>query len=213
MPPEIICVIDDDAGVRGSLDSLLRSAGLRSECFAHPEEYLSSDQADAAACLILDVRLQGADGLDFQQSLVEKDVRVPIILISGHGDIPMTVRGMRAGAVTFLPKPFDDEQMLAAVAEAIEQDRKRRAATAEMDSIRTRYDSLTPREREVLGLVTAGLMNKQIAGRLNLSEITVKIHRGNLTRKMGAQSLADLVRMAEVLGVREAAVSRFAPLR
>jgi FixJ family two-component response regulator len=207
--PALICVIDDDEEVRGSLDSLLRSAGFEVQTFAGPEEYLACPAADAAACLVLDVRLQGADGLEFQQSLIESAALVPVILITGHGDIPMTVRGMKAGAVSFLPKPFEEEDMLAAVAEAVERDRRRRAEDQQGEDIRANYASLTPREREVMGLVTAGLMNKQVAGRLELSEITVKIHRGNLMRKMKAESLADLVRMAETLGVRETSVTRY----
>lgn len=207
--PALICVIDDDEDVRGSLDSLLRSAGFDVKTFAGPEDYLACPGADAASCLVLDVRLQGADGLEFQQALVESETLVPVILITGHGDIPMTVRGMKAGAVNFLPKPFEEEDMLAAVSEAIEQDRHRRSAEQEGQDVRSRYTNLTPREREVMALVTAGLMNKQVAGRLGLSEITVKIHRGNLMRKMQSQSLADLVRMAEQLGVREASATRY----
>lgn len=205
----LVCVIDDDADVRGSLDSLLRSAGYSVLTFAGPDEYLASTEADRAACMILDVRLQGADGLDFQQALMENEVFVPVVLITGHGDIPMTVRGMKAGAVNFLAKPFDDEAMLATVSEAVARDRKRRSEQQDGEDVRTRYATLTPREREVMALVTAGLMNKQVAGRLDLSEITVKIHRGNLMRKMQAQSLADLVRMAEGLGAREAGVTRY----
>jgi FixJ family two-component response regulator len=204
----VVCIIDDDADVRGSLDSLLRAAGYAVLTFASPRDFLACEAADAAACLVLDVRLGDADGLDFQQQLIDTDTLTPVILISGHGDIPMTVRAMRAGAVTFLPKPFDDEEMLAAVGEAVARDAVRRARERRTQDLRTRYDSLTPREREVFGLVAGGLMNKQIAGRLQLSEITVKIHRGNVMRKMEAESLADLVRMAERLGVREA-VSRF----
>jgi len=207
--PALICVIDDDEEVRGSLDSLLRSAGFEVRTFAGPEDYLACPAADAAACLVLDVRLQGADGLEFQQSLIDSEALVPVILITGHGDIPMTVRGMKAGAVSFLPKPFEEEDMLAAVAEAVERDQRRRAEDRQGEDIRANYASLTPREREVMALVTAGLMNKQVAGRLELSEITVKIHRGNLMRKMQAQSLADLVRMAESLGVRETSVTRY----
>ena len=208
-PAALVCVVDDDPDVRGSLDSLLRSAGYRVLTFAGPDEYLASAEADQAACMILDVRLQGADGLDFQQALMENEVFVPVVLITGHGDIPMTVRGMKAGAVNFLAKPFDDEAMLATVSEAVARDRKRRSERQDGDDIRARYATLTPREREVMALVTAGLMNKQVAGRLDLSEITVKIHRGNLMRKMQAQSLADLVRMAEGLGVRETGVTRY----
>lgn len=205
----LICVIDDDEGVRGSLDSFLRSSGYAVQTFDGPETYLASQEADRASCLLLDVRLEGANGLDFQQSLAESDAHVPVILITGHGDIPMSVRAMKAGAVSFLSKPFDEGALLAAIGEAVERDRHRRSSAREGEDVRTRYDGLTPREREVMSLVTAGLMNKQVAGRLALSEITVKIHRGNLMRKMSAQSLADLVRLAETLGVRDASVARY----
>lgn len=201
----LICVIDDDPEVRGALDSLLRSAGFAVHTFAGPEDYLASPEADRAACLLLDVRLKGADGLDFQQELIQSDMPVPVILITGHGDIPMTVRGMKAGAVDFLAKPFEEEELLAAVGEAVARDRQRRSQEQAGEDVRGRYELLTPREREVMGLVTAGLMNKQVAGRLSLSEVTVKIHRGNLMRKMEADSLADLVLMADRLGVRETA--------
>jgi len=205
---ELICIVDDDADVRDSLETLLRSAGYRVRAFAGPDEFLGCDAADAAACLILDINLGGANGLDVQDELRESDAPIPVILVSGFGDVPTTVRGMKAGAITFLTKPFDEDALLAAIDEAIARDRERRQAMAARTSIQDRYDSLTPRERDLFGLVTAGLMNKQIAGRLNLSEITVKIHRGNMVRKMQADSLADLVRMAEALGIREA-VSRY----
>jgi len=205
----LVCVIDDDAEVRGSLDALLRSADFRVAAFASPDGFMASDDADAAACLILDVRLKDADGLEFQQELLEADARVPVILITGHGDIPMTVRGMKAGAVDFLAKPFVDDALLTAVNEAVKRDQDRRTQESANDSLKTLYASLTPRERDVMGLVTAGLMNKQIAAKLALSEVTVKIHRGNLMRKMHAPSLADLVRMAETLGVRDSGVARY----
>ena len=204
----LICVLDDDADVRDSLATLLRSAGYRVAAFADPDSFLAHDGLDAVSCLVLDVRLGPIDGLDFQQELARGDNRLPVILMSGHGDIPMTVRGMRAGAVTFLPKPFEEEDMLGAIGEAVALDRERRAQDNTRDSLRARFDSLTPRERDVLGLVTAGLMNKQIAARLDLSEITVKIHRGNMMRKMQAESLADLAIMAEALGAREP-ISRY----
>ncbi len=207
--PELICVIDDDADVRGSLDSLLRAAGFSVLAFEGPEGYLASAETDQAAALLLDIRLQGADGLDFQQALADNAVPVPVILMSGHGDVPMTVRGMKAGAVNFLAKPIEEDALLDALAEAVRIDRARRAQTRQAQHVRSRYEQLTPREREVMALVTAGLMNKQVAGRLDLSEITVKIHRGNLMRKMTAQSLADLVRMAEELGVRDTSVTRY----
>lgn len=205
----LICVVDDDDEVRSSLDSLLRSAGYRVHGYDGPAAYLAQEHGEEASCLILDVRLRGADGLDFQQELAQSAHAVPVIIISGHGDIPMTVRGMKAGAVNFLPKPFDDEEMLGTVAEAVQRDQARREQAARSGDLRVRYDGLTAREREIMGLVTAGLMNKQVAGRLGLSEITVKIHRGNLMKKMAADSLADLVRIAEGLGVRDLGVSRY----
>jgi FixJ family two-component response regulator len=201
----LICVVDDDTDVRNSLSSLLRAVGYSVETFAGPGEFLASEAINSASCLILDIRLGEADGLEFQKELVESDSSIPVILISGYGDIPMTVRAMKAGAVNFLSKPFEEETLLAAVEEAVSRDQRRRAEAQRDESIRLRYDSLTPREREVMGLVTAGLMNKQVAWRLSLSEITVKIHRGNMMRKMQAKSLAELVRMADMLGVRQAA--------
>lgn len=203
-----ICIVDDDQDVRDSLGSLLRAAGHSALTFASPEEFLASEAADSAACLVLDVQLDGVNGLEFQQALVDSEMPIPVILISGHGDIPMTVRAMRAGAVSFLPKPFDEQEMLSAIGEAVARDQDRRSQIQAEQSLRASYESLTPRERDVFGFVAAGLMNKQIAGRLELSEITVKIHRGNLMRKMEAESLADLVRMAESLGARQP-VSRY----
>jgi len=204
----LVCVVDDDAAIRDALDSLLRSVGYRVRLFGSPEDFIACDNVDKAACLILDVQLGHVNGLDFQQELASGDARIPVVLISGHGDIPMTVRGMRAGAVTWLPKPFSDTEILAAVDEAVQRHLVQREQQEASTGLRSLYQSLTARERDVMGLVTAGLMNKQIAGRLQLSEITVKIHRGNLMRKMQAQSLADLVRMAESLGVR-AMTSRY----
>lgn len=208
MERELVCVLDDDEDVRSSLKSLLRAAGYGVLSFATPEEFLACDAADAAVCLLLDVQLGSANGLDFQQDLVESESPILVILMSGHGDIPMTVRAMRAGAVTFLSKPFEEHELLTAVREAEIRARNRRAEFGAFATVRAKFDSLSAREREVFGLVTSGLLNKQIAGRLNLSEITIKIHRGNLMRKMGADSLANLARMAEALGVREA-VSRY----
>jgi FixJ family two-component response regulator len=205
---ELICVIDDDEDVRESLKSLLRSAGYEACAFASPEEFMAS--ADDAACLILDVRLRNADGLAFQEELIASEASIPVVLMTGYGDIPMSVRAMKAGAVNFLSKPFADDDMIAAVEEAVERSRGSRRQAEEEAGMRVRLESLTSREREVMGLVTAGLMNKQVAARLGVSEITVKIHRGNLMRKMQAQSLADLVRMADMLGVRETSVSRYA---
>ena len=205
---EVVCVIDDDDSVRAALESLLRSGGYQVRTFATPEEFLSC--ADTAACLILDVRLKDADGLAFQEQLIASEAIVPVILMTGYGDIPMSVRAMKAGAVNFLTKPFQDSELIDAVREAVERFRGRLTEASESASVREHYESLTPREREVMALVTAGLMNKQIAGRLGVKEITVKIHRGNVMHKMCAQSLADLVRMAETLGVRETTVSRYA---
>jgi len=204
-----VFVIDDDAEVRGSLGSLFRSAGLDVALHENPAEFLKAEQPGGAACLVLDIRLPGINGLDFQERLTAEGKDIPVIFITGHGDIPMTVRGMRLGAVDFLPKPFDDDQMLRAVATALARDRDRQAGAETIAAIKENYERLTPREREVLGLVVAGLMNKQVAAKLVLSEITVKIHRGNVMRKMEAQSLADLVRMAEMLGVRDETICRF----
>jgi FixJ family two-component response regulator len=205
---DIICVIDDDEDVRGSVDSLLRAQGFEARTFATPEAFLAS--ADDCDCLILDVQLQNADGINFLEELIASEATVPVIVMTGHGDIPMSVRAMRAGAVNFLTKPFQDSEMIAAVKEAVERGRPGRAQAKARANLKTRFESLTPREQEVMGLVTAGLMNKQMAARLGVSEITVKIHRSNVMRKMQAQSLADLVRMAEALGAREASASRYA---
>ena len=207
--PECICVIDDDAEVRGSIGSLLRSSGYDVRLYDGPAAFLAAGAPDVPACLVLDIRLSGENGLDFQERLAGHGMALPVVLITGHGDIPMTVRGMRAGAVDFLPKPFGDEQLLAAVAAALDVDRSRRAEAAGAAELTADFTGLTPREKEVMGLVVTGLMNKQVAARLELSEITVKIHRGNVMRKMGAQSLADLVRMAEQLGVRDESIRRY----
>ena len=203
------CVIDDDAEVRGSIGSLLRSAGYDVRLYDGPAAFLSAGLPDVPSCLILDIRLSGENGLEFQERLIAEGIMLPVILITGHGDIPMTVRGMRAGAIDFLPKPFADDQLLAAVETAIAKDRESQASRAELQALRANHARLTPRERDVLGLVVTGLMNKQVAARLALSEITVKIHRGNVMRKMEAQSLADLVRMAEQLGIRDDSIHRF----
>jgi FixJ family two-component response regulator len=203
-----VYIIDDDPDVRGALDSLFRSAGLRSVQFDSTEAFLAAGPPTGPACLVLDIRLRGEDGLEFQERLTRSGVNIPTVLMTGHGDIPMTVRGMKAGAVDFLPKPFSDDAMLSAVAAAFERDRSLRAEREETARIAARYERLSPREREVMALVVAGLMNKQVAGQLGLSEVTVKIHRGAVMRKMAAQSLADLVRMAEMLGVRDTRVSR-----
>ena len=198
----MVFVVDDDESMREALGSLFRSVSLKVETFGSAADLLRSKLPDVATCLVLDVRLPGLSGLDFQAELAKANIHTPIIFMTGHGDIPMSVQAMKAGAVDFLTKPFRDQDMLDAVAAALERDRKRRQDEHRVADLRLRLDGLTEREREVMGLVTAGLMNKQIAGELGLSEITVKIHRGHVMRKMAARSLADLVRMAEVLGVR-----------
>lgn len=198
----IVFVVDDDPSLRKALASLFRSVGLQVEVFGSAPEFLQSTLPDVPSCLVLDIRLPGPSGLDFQSELAKSNIHIPIIFVTGHGDIPMTVRAMKAGAIDFLSKPFRDQDMLDAVATAIERDRKRRKDEKVLSDLRAHFDSLTPREQEVMGLVAAGLMNKQIAAEIDLAEITVKIHRGHIMKKMAARSLADLVRMAEMLGVR-----------
>jgi FixJ family two-component response regulator len=199
-----VFVVDDDGPLREALRGLLRSVGLRAEVFASAADFLKLKLPDTAACLVLDVRLPGVSGLDFQAELAKADIRIPIIFITGHGDIPMTVRAMKAGAVEFLTKPFRDQDLLDAVQIALERDRARRAGDQALLEVRAHFESLTPREQQVIGFVTAGLMNKQIAAELGVSEITVKVHRGSVMKKMKARSLADLVRMADALGLRRA---------
>jgi FixJ family two-component response regulator len=197
----IVFVVDDDESFREALARLFRSVGLRAEVFASASELLSSKLADVPSCLVLDVRLPGLSGLDFQAELAKLNIAIPIIFITGHGDIPMTVKAMKAGAIEFLTKPVREQDLLDAVRVALERDRKRREEESTLTALRARYDSLSPREREVMGLVTAGLMNKQVAARTGLAEITVKIHRAHIMKKMAAGSFADLVRMAEILAV------------
>jgi FixJ family two-component response regulator len=198
----IVYIVDDDALLRDALSRLFRSVGLQSQLFGSAQELLQSKLAETASCLVLDVRLPRVSGLDFQAELAKANIHIPIIFMTGHGDIPMSVRAMKAGAIDFLTKPFRDQDMLDAVTTALERDRKRRENERAKSDLRTHFESLTPREREVMVLVTAGLMNKQIAVETNLAEITVKIHRGHVMKKMAARSLADLVRMAEILEIR-----------
>jgi FixJ family two-component response regulator len=200
--PSIVYVIDDDASMRESLKSLFGSVGLRVEAFGAAPEFLGKKLPNAAICLVVDVRLPGLSGLDFQTELSKANIEVPIIFITGHGDIAMSVKAMKAGAVEFLPKPFRDQDLLDAVKLALEKDSAKRKSRKTIAVVRSLFESLTPREQEVMGLVTAGLMNKQVAAEMGVSEITVKVHRGNGMRKMNANSLADLVRMADMLGIR-----------
>jgi FixJ family two-component response regulator len=200
-PDRVVFVVDDDGSMRESLTDLIRSVGLRIEAFASAQEFLRSKRLDVPSCLVLDVRLKGVSGLDLQKRMAEGGVEIPIIFITGHGDIPMTVQAMKAGAVEFLTKPFRDQDLLDAIEQALERDRNARAQRANFDELHNRYGSLTPREREVMALVVAGLLNKQIAGQLGTSEASVKVHRQHVMEKIGAGSLAELVRMADKLGI------------
>ena len=199
-----VFVVEDDASVREALNSLIRSVGLRAEMFSSAQEFLKYKRSIAPACLVLDVRLPGLSGLDLQRELASGDSAIPIIFITGHGDIPMSVRAMKAGAVEFLTKPFRDQDLLDAIQQAIERDRAAMKLRTELTELRARHDSLTPREREVMGHVVRGMLNKQIAGELGTTEITVKIQRGSVMKKMQAASLADLVRIAQKLGIESA---------
>ena len=197
-----VFVIDDDISMRRALSNLFESVGLKVEAFGSALELMKTKLPEVASCLVLDIRLPGLSGLDLQTELAKSNVHIPIIFITGHGDIPMTVRAMKGGAVDFLTKPFRDQDLLDAVRTAIERDRQRREVEKTVASLQSLFETLSPREREVLGFVASGLMNKQIAAELNLAEITVKIYRGHIMRKMHAKSLAELIRMTEALGIR-----------
>jgi FixJ family two-component response regulator len=196
-----VFIVDDDAAVRDALAALFQSVGLQVKTFPSAQEFLQTKLPDCPSCLVLDVRLPGMSGLDFQSELLKADVQVPIIFMTGHGDIPMTVRAMKAGAVEFLTKPFRDQDMLDAVQLAHAKDRQRRELDQSTSRLRSDFETLTSREKEIMKLVASGLINKQIAGEIGLSEITVKVHRGSLMRKLGAKSLADLIRMADALNI------------
>jgi FixJ family two-component response regulator len=201
-PQSVVFVVDDDASTRDAMQRLFGSVGLRAEVYASAAEFLQRKPADIPCCLVLDVRLPDLSGLDFQTELAKANIRIPIVFMTGHGDIAMTVKAMKAGAIEFLPKPFRDQDMLDAVRLGLERDRIRREGEGTFGDVRGKFASLSLREQEVMGFVTAGLMNKQIAGEMQLAVITVKLHRGSMMRKMGAKSLAELVRMADIVGIR-----------
>jgi FixJ family two-component response regulator len=201
MSESIVYIVDDDLSVREGLEDLLQSVGLATASFGSTQDFLKSTRADIPGCIVLDVRLPGQSGLEFQRTLSEANIHLPIIFISGHGDIPMSVRAMKSGAVEFLTKPFGEQQLLDAVQTGLERDRARRSEADVVAELRERFESLTPREREIFALAVSGLANKQIAGQLDLSVMTVKVHRSQITRKMRAKSLIELVRMADRLGI------------
>ena len=198
----VIYVVDDDEGIRRALDLLLRSVGLRVQTFESPDEFLRFPHSAGPSCLILDVRLRGKSGMAFHQEIVNSGMHIPVVFMTGHGDIEMGVKAMKAGALDFFAKPFKDQDMLDAVAQALARDSERLAAEAALAGLRASYQSLSPREKEVMGFVLSGLLNKQIASEMNLSEITVKVHRGQVMRKMNARSMPALVRKAESLGIK-----------
>ena len=201
-PVAIVAIVDDDLSFREGVSSLIRAAGWKVETFASAEEFLARPRAEAPSCLLLDLQLPDLSGLDLQKRMAEGNLDIPIVFLTGHGDIPASVQAMKAGAVEFLTKPFDKEQLFSAIAEAMARDRANRRRQADIDALRARYESLTRREQEVMQQVVSGLLNKQVAAELDISEFTVKVHRGQVMRKMHANSLADLVRMAEKLGIR-----------
>jgi FixJ family two-component response regulator len=201
-PEAVIAIVDDDLSVREGLETLIRSAGWRVETFASAQEFLARPRDEAPSCLILDLQLPGLSGLDLQKRMAELELEIPIVFLTGHGNIPASVQAMKAGAVEFLTKPFDEKDLLRAIEEAIERDRLLRQRHAELRELKGRYNSLTAREQEVMQQVVSGLLNKQVAAELKISEVTVKVHRGQVMRKMRADSLADLVRMGDKLGIR-----------
>jgi FixJ family two-component response regulator len=201
-PEAVIAIVDDDPSVRDGLESLIRSAGFRAETFASAQEFLARNRADSPGCLVLDLQMPGLSGLDLQRQMAEVGMTIPIVFLTGYGNIPASVQAMKAGAVEFLTKPFEEQDLLRAIQDAIERDRHTRKMNAEIRELQEGYESLTKREQEIMQHVISGLLNKQIAAELKISEFTVKVHRGHMMRKMRADSLADLVRMADKLGIR-----------